>query len=225
MDQPVGFFDEPEESDVQLANVERTKPLYPMSPAEAQEWAAKMKALGDERRAKARAALERDASEPDGPEVIEGGHAIDPLSAPGAPGTLAKRLAAAGWQVSARASRVRVPDVLYVETTDDYNAGDVRYPAHELETFVVLGIRRAQTGVPGLVVEATWERKEGKSFVFQAARTFDPILGFAFRSTSTKPRQARKWEAEEGISGPIGLNQWLDIVCPKASKAKAKEAA
>lgn len=147
-------------------------------------------------------------------EILEPAYELpEPQKAPGAPGTLAKRLASAGWSVRARASAVRAPAVLYATAGDDHNKGDVRYSAHKLETFQVIG-KKAASGKM-LAVVAQWERKEGGGMKFTSAITHDPYLGQEYRPSVTKPRPQREWEKQEDVQPPLGLNQWLDILCPK----------
>lgn len=157
-------------------------------------------------------------------EVLEPAYELEPQKAPGAPGTLAKRLAGQGWDVRVRASVVAVPAVRYVTAGDDHNKGDVRFAAHTLETFQVIGQKVASGKM--LAVVAQWERKDGRGMKFVSATTYDPILGEKYRPTLLKPRPQRAAEKEDEIYPTPGLNQWLDAFTPKpAPKTKKKETA
>lgn len=155
----------------------------------------------------------KDEAAPDEIEVLEAAHDISPQDAPGAPKTLAKRLADQGWSVRVRASAVWAPATLYATSSEGYNKGDIRHAAHRLETYQVIGKKVAAGQM--LAVVATWERKEGRALTFSSAMTHDPYLGREYRPSVTKPRPQREWEKAEGVNAPLGLNQWLDIVCPK----------
>ena len=161
-------------------------------------------------------------------EVLEAGHDVDPLSLAGKPGSLARRLVKAGWDVKSRESLAHYPAVLFLADSKEgakaeHKKGDVRFIAHQLATTILFAVKRGSDESVGqmLAFQATWERKhkdgapkpEGISFI--AAETYDPILGREWRPTATRPRPPREWEAAEGIEGPIGFLQWLDIVCPK----------
>lgn len=141
------------------------------------------------------------------------------LSARSKPAQVAKRLSGQGWDVRVRQSRVRVPETLYVADGDDYSAGDVRYEAYELETTVLVAVKRADNGRVGLVLDATWDSKQG----FCGARTYDPALGVEWRSGFLKPRKQNEIELEDGIQPPAALAQWLDWVAPKAAPKKKGE--
>lgn len=151
-------------------------------------------------------------------EVLEPARDLEPHTAPGAPGTLAKRLTAAGWSVRARTSVVAVPAVRYMTASDDHNKGDVRFAAHVLETFQIIGQKVA--GGTMLAVVAQWERKDGAGMKFISATTFDPYLSEEYRTGYSKPRKQRAWEVEEDIAPPLGLSQWLDIICPRPGAKK-----
>lgn len=195
----------------------RTKPLYAIdTPEERESW----------RRAYAAWGVQRQKQEvTDEPITIlqASQHLSDPLGAPGAPGTLAKRLAAGGWEVKVSKSLAAVPAVHYATDSDEgskanYRRGDVRFPAHKLESVTLIGIKKGQNGLPGLVVDAYWTRKQGGSFVFQYARTYDPVLGVVVRTTVKTERKPREWEIEAAVMPPWGLEQWVDVVCPKPEK-------
>lgn len=228
------FIPEIEETERVLAVDHRTKPLYPTTgPEDGVTWEDYFRGIGNARRALVAEA--KGKSDDDEPEekiaVLESAHDIDykTLSARSAPAQLAKRLTEAGWTVRVQMSRVRVAAVLYINGSPEgtppekyHSAGDVRYPEHELETWCVLGVKRMPSGRLGFACEATWTSKQG----FVSAETHDPILKRERRTTSLKPRKPRDWEKEEGITGPLGLNQWLAIVAPKPEpKKKMKEAA
>ena len=155
-------------------------------------------------------------------EVLIPGHDLqEPEKAPGAPGRYAKRLLAAGWEVRVRTSRVHVPAVLFKDGNDNHEAGDVRYAAHDLDTYCLLGVKRG--GGQLMAVDATWSGKVGKSLAFQIARTYDPILGFEIRRGARTPRKPNPIEIEDGIEPPMALDDWLNIVAPKPEpKRKGK---
>lgn len=228
---PVGLA-EIEESDVELHAADgRTKPLYPMDPDELQRVYDRARAYRAEKRAQ-KEAKERDkaADAPTTIEVIEFAHDLDdPATAPGAAGTLAKRLLGHGWDVEVQRSVVRVPATLFAADSDEgdespHLAGDIRYEEHELETIVIQAAKRA--GGQMLALQATWERKhrEGKKPTsdFKGAHTYDPILGRDWRTTQKTERPPRDWEVAEGLSPPLGLEQWLDMIAPKPPKPEKK---
>lgn len=205
------FFEEPEESDVTIASLQRTKPLYPtFGPGDGRSWHDYFTQMRD-----ARKIPEAEESEPARPVILDPWHRLeDPasaLSARSAAGQLYKRLSGAGWDVIAAQGRVRMPATLYVNASEDgeHQAGDVLYPEHELTSTRVLGCKRVN-GRIGLAVEANWTSKG-----FVCAKTFDPVLGRQWITTVTKPRKQREWEKEEGAAPTWGLNQWLSVVCPK----------
>lgn len=225
-----GQLAEIEESDVERnASDGRTKPLWSTPPDELRETYDRVRAY----RAAKRAARESKESAGESGEdegvaqarvtIIRARALVpDPSKAPGAAGTLAKRLIAHGWTVQAWTSLCAVDAVRFVSDSEEgaknpHLAGDVRYEAHELETVVIVGVKRASGHM--LALDATWERKlrEGKSPTssFQAATTYDPYLGRQWRTTVTTPRKPHAWEIQEGIPGTPGLDQWLDIVAPK----------
>ena len=225
-----GQLVEVEESDVERSAADgRTTPRWSMDPEELRETYDRVRAY----RAEKRVAKESKESAEEGEDGEEGANARvtsirprtlvpDPGKAPGAAGTLAKRLIHNGWTVQAWTSLCAVDAVLFVADSEEdakkpHLAGDVRYEAHELETVVIVGVKRASGHM--LALDATWERKlrEGKSPTssFQAATTYDPYLGRQWRTTVTTPRKPHHWEIQEGIPGTPGLEQWLDIIAPK----------
>lgn len=146
----------------------------------------------------------------------------------GAPGALVKRLRSQGWDVRVGWARCFMPAVLYAANSkeggaSEYNKGDVRYPAHRLETFIVSGRKLAEAN--SMAIEATWTRKEGLTFSFQGARTRDPILGEEWRPRAASPRPQLDWEKAEGVTPPMGLSQWLAIVAPTAAELKKRQQA
>lgn len=226
---------EVEESDVELdAAGGRTKPRYPMDPDELQRVYDRVRAYRAEKKAQ-KEAKERDKSADATTtiEVIEFAHELDdPAAASGAVGTLARRLLGHHWEVEISRSVVHIPAVLYAADSDEgdddpHLAGDIRYEEHDLETIVIQAVKRASGQM--LALQGTWERKhrEGKkpTSEFKGAHTFDPILGREWRTTQKDPRKPRAWEMVEGLSPPLGLEQWLDMIAPKppkpAKRAKA----
>ncbi|WP_156496010.1 hypothetical protein [Microbacterium sp. T32] len=226
---PVGLA-EVEESDVELdAAGGRSKPRYPMDPDELERVYDRVRAYRAEKKAQ-KEAKERDkaADATTTIEVVEFAHELeDPAAASGAVGTLARRLLGHHWEVEISRSVVHIPAVLYAADSDEgdedpHLAGDIRYEEHDLETIVIQAAKRA--GGQMLALQGTWERKhrEGKKPTsdFKGARTYDPILGQEWRTTQKTPRKPRDWEASEGVSGPLGLTQWLDLVAPPSGKPK-----
>lgn len=199
----------------------RTKPLYLSTSPEGLDWGEYFKRL------RMQSAPEDEPEPEDEMEVIEPGYELeDPQKAPGAAGTLLKRLAAQGWETRARMAVVRIPAVLYASNSDEgakttYNKGDVRFAEHVLEVVGVLGVKRA--GGNMLACTAAWERKEGGSWKYRGSTTSDPYLGQVWRPSKRKPRPQRQWEIEDDVPAPIGLDNWIDIVAPKpAPKRKEK---
>lgn len=207
---------EEEVVEVEGRATERTKPLHAaLSPA-GETWDVYFKRL------KNRDAPAEEPEPEDELEVIESAYELEePQKAPGAAGTLLKRLASHGWEICAQQSVVRVPAVRYASNSDEgakvaYNKGDVRFAEHILEVVCVLGVKRA--GGKMLACTATWERKEGGSWKFRGATTSDPYLGQVWRPSKLKPRPQRQWETEDDVPAPIGLDQWVAIVAPKPTK-------
>ena len=198
-----------------MAAIGRTKPLYPTDgPGDGRTWNEYFRAA----KAVGQSTEEDEEPEPE-VEVLEAGHDVDPaaLSARSKPAQVAKRLIARGWEVRARQSRVRVPAVLYKSDGDDHQKGDVRYPEFDLETTCLLGVKRAAGKM--LAVEATWTSKEG----FVMAKTYDPFLGLEYRVGYTKGRKPNSIEVEEGMTAPIGLEQWLRMMAPTEAERKKRE--
>jgi len=231
-----GQIVEIEESDVERATAAdgRTRVPFPSDPEDIRQMYERYAIYREELRAK-KAEKERDKS---GDEknanvtVLEPGHQIDdPAKAPGAGGTLAKRLATAGFSVRAYRALARIDAVLYVSDSDEgdddpHLAGDVRYEAHDLETVTVFGLKRA--GPHHAAVHATWERKlradKSPTSKFTGSTTVDPILGREWHSTQKQPRPLRDWEIKAGVPvGTQGLDQWLDAYAPKPPKPEPKK--
>jgi len=237
---PVGLV-EVEESDVERNAADgRTKPRYPMDPVELQETYDRVRAYKAAKRAEvaAKRSSNTDDDEDDDAaesasanarvlEIIEFAHELDnpAKDAPGATGTLARRLIGHGWEVEISRSLCRMSAVLFVTDSKEgakkpHLAGDVRFDEHNLETFVIQAVKRA--GGQMLALQASWELKhyvvvdKKSSSKFTGAHTYDPILGREWRTTQKGPREPREWEQQEGIeNGPLGLSEWLDIVAPK----------
>lgn len=223
---PVGIV-EVEESDLERdAAGGRTKPKWSMDPEELRRTYDGVRAYRADKRAQKEAkesAKEReDAANAKSTVLTPRSELEHPETAPGAAGTLAKRLQLHGWTVRVWTSLCAVEAVLFVADSeegakDPHLAGDIRYEAHDLESVVVVGVKRASGHM--LALDATWERKlrDGKSPTssFQGATTYDPYLGRQWRTTVTKPRDPYAWEIQERIPGTPGLGQWLDMVAPK----------
>lgn len=226
MSMALDFLEEEEESVeiVEGRSVHRTKPRYTSRSPEGLTWEAYFKQLN------APAEQPEDDLEEgkiEEMEVMEPAHELeDPKKAPGPAGTLVRRVLTREWNARVQMSKVRVPAVLYASNSDEgakaaYNKGDVRYAEHTLEVVCVLAEKRAFGKM--FACMATWERKSGGSWKFRGATTSDPYLGEVWRPSKLKPRPQRKWEAEDDVPAPIGLDQWIDIVAPKpAPKRKGK---
>lgn len=192
-----------------------------------EDWVAYFRRYDAERAAANAPEAETDAT----PVILRTGRVLSEQALQhlkGAPAALVKRLRARGWEVRVGWARCFIPAVLYASNSkeggaSEYNKGDVRYPAHRLETFIVSGRKLADEN--SMAVEATWTRKEGLTFAFQGARTRDPILGAEWRPRASSPRPQLDWEKEEGVSPPMGLNQWLAIVAPTAAEVKKRQQA
>lgn len=203
----------------------RTKPLYPtFGPAwlPGVSWHEYMTQM---RRAAQPVETEEEVeSEPEIEVLVPGreltADEIASLNPKSRPAQIAKRLKSQGWTVRVKRSLVHVPAVLYKEDskTGDAQKGDVRYAEHDLETTVLLGVKRAPNDRGGLAVEVTWTSKEG----FVLARTYDPYLGHEVRVGYTKGRKQNDIEREDGIQPPLGLGEWLDMMAP--TKPKKEEA-
>lgn len=175
-----------------------------------------------ERDSRAESALESDPI-----VIIEPGRELTEFERRALKGTIAaldKRLTAQQWTVRIFRAVARMPAVLFQSDSDEgaksqHQRGDVRYPAHDLETWILFA-RAAATAL-----HATWERKDGGTFKFTGAETFDPILGREWRPRASSSRPPLEWEKEQGIHPPLGLNQWLDLVAPKSVSKTKKEAA
>lgn len=144
----------------------------------------------------------------------------------GAPSALIKRLRPHGWEIRVGWARCFIPAVRFAANSkegsaSEHNKGDVRFPAHRLETFVVSA--RKTAGDAAMALEATWTRKEGLAFTFQGARTRDPILGSEWRPRAASQRPPLDWEQAEGIAPPLGLSQWLAIVAPTPAELKKRQ--
>lgn len=219
------------ESEVVVAD-KRTKPLYPDDPERTRQTYEIVRAYKAERRAlaskddiaddaAAKAAATYDVIEP--PSFLD-----DAAKAPGAAGTLARRLIAQGWTVEAVRKLEQVHPVLYVNDSkegaaEQYRAGDTRFPGYRLEWVWMRAARRNAEGRIALAFLATWGVRENAGQKFRGAETFDPILGREWRKTSLKPRPPRDWEVEEGVDPPIGFDQWLALVAPKPPTKKRKK--
>lgn len=176
--------------------------------------------------ARAPEVIESDAQQ-DETVVIEAGRDLDdPLKAPATPGRLAKRLAARGYDVRVSRSLVRMPAKRRLKATEEHAAGAILHPAYNLETFVLVATWRGPEVEQLVALDVTWERRHADtapplahkpgSLSFKGAQTFDPALGYEIRVGAAKPRKQNEIEAEDGIEPPLGLNQWLDLVCPKS---------
>lgn len=180
-----------------------------------EDWAAYFRTRGEQRRAAERAKADAEVVAAEAPVVLEPASEVDPFVTESRTiNAYAKRLHDAGWDVSVRHSAAQWPATLLANDSKDgeRKAGDVKDPPHRLDILTLVAVKRAEGTAMGL--EATYERKEGRSYTFAGARTQDPILGREWRSTVTKPREQREWEAAEGIEPPMGLEEWLWIVCP-----------
>lgn len=162
-------------------------------------------------------------------DVVERAREIDPTKMRGTmkPAQIAKRLIAQGWEVRVTQAVCHEPAVLFMSDSEEgakksHVKGEVRYPAHDVTVTSVVGVKRATNGKIGLIMDATWLSKGG----FAVARTLDPYLGYEVRVGFEKPRAQNDIEREDGITPPLGLGQWLDIIAPtEASKKKAAERA
>lgn len=114
-----------------------------------------------------------------------------------------------------------IPPTLYLKDGAGYLKGDVRYPEYIGTIFSVFGVLKAGRSV--LAVDACWIQRGDKSLSFQSAKTYDPILKFEHRMGYLKSRPQNEWEAAGGVDPPLGLKQWLDIVCPLPTKTKKEK--
>ncbi len=226
------YLDALDEREIVPAVDHRTKPIYATDgPGDGRDWAAYFREVKASGNYAQNSDGDPEDEEPAEREIIIPGYdmtdeEIAALSARGTVAQTVKRLRAAGWEVRVRRSLVRVPAVLYLSDSEEksekpHMAGDVRFPEHELETYALLGVKRGPDGRVGLAVDATWTSKGG----FQGATTFDPVLAKVWRSGVMKPRPQNEIEVEDGITPPLGLKQWLDIVASRSKKAKLKEEA
>lgn len=227
MSMALDFVEEVEEHDAPIVTqaLQRSKPQYPAKSPAGEEWRDYFKRLKAE---VARGRAEDDAEPAPEVEILAWATDLeDPCTAPGAVGTLAKRLTAQGWYVRVRTSRAAVPAVLFVADSEEgaenpHQKGDVRYAAYEVEPFVMIAWKRVDGHM--LALDATWERKDGASLKFVAATTHDPFLGREWRTGSRKPRKPRAWEIEEDVPPPAGFEEWLALVAPKpAPKPKTRK--
>lgn len=170
----------------------------------------------------AREAAEQVEQEPI--QILEPGRELD-ASEPvtGTIGVMRKRLSEQGWTVRVFRSVARMPAVPYLSDGENHSRGDERYPAHDLETWILFAQKSA--GGHSVAVRASWERKVGGSFTFTGATTYDPLAGREWRSTQLKPRKQTEIEKKEDLPPPIGLSQWLEMFAPRTATKKKKEAA
>lgn len=213
------YLDELDERESAPATATRTKPRYstrgPAWTDESwREYFHRVKHVGDDAADAAEAKEEVVVLIP-GRDVE-----ISKLPGRGKPSQVARRLAGQGWEVECRQSLVKVPAVRYLSDSEEgvpaekaYRKGDVRFPEHELETTVLLAVKRAKDGRVGLAMEATWLSKGG----FRLARTYDPLDGHEIRVGFAKGRPPNPIEEEDGIAAPYGLQDWLDDFAPTAA--------
>lgn len=207
--------------------------VYGVDPISGLSWEDYFRAYNDQQAAdkRAKAGVPDEDAEPAPESVVlaPGALATDLAALPGKPGTLARRLVAAGWEVRVGVSSTWQPPTLYAtgseeDAEEQYNAGDVRFEEHLLDFFEVMAVKRG--GGDLMAFHGTWVRKSPTAprkpggMSFKGAKTYDPILGYEWRPTATKPRKL--YFAELGVydEGPLGFDQWLDIVCPKPEPKK-----
>lgn len=170
------------------------------------------------------------ADEDEAPEavpivVLEAGRELTEIEMRALKGTLGgmiKRLAGHAWEIRVGRSVAQNPAVLYATNSGDHNKGDVRYAAYVAEVFEVFAVKRADGGV--LAAHSSWTAKGAESAKLTGARTYDPILGHEWRPRTSSSRPQLDWEKDEGVTPPMGLNQWFAIVAPTPAEIKKRQA-
>lgn len=140
--------------------------------------------------------------------IVERGLPAPP--APRGPKALAARLEGAGFAVRSVAIGVRLADLLFMGSTDEHDAGDVRTPGHVRYRWDVQAVL-CRKGVTIAWCWATWERREvgpkpGNKFV--DAATWDIV---SLRDPEG-PGTGRGYEVMAG-----DFDDWVSVFAPKGS--------